>query len=69
MRSWYRVPDSMTLELSECRHGVVDFEGFATRVALYSLMFFMGLRLTFYYHVCNVLDFLGLAPSQLAPNA
>lgn len=68
VRGWYRVPNSMTLNLSESSCGVVDSEGLATQVALYSLMFFIGLCLTYCHPVCNVLHFLGLAHSQLVPN-
>lgn len=69
VRSRHRILDSVSLELPESLRGVVDSENFAAQVELYSLMFFMGLRLPLCHPVCDVLEFLGFVPSQLVPNA
>ncbi|KAF5464235.1 hypothetical protein F2P56_014327 [Juglans regia] len=57
------------MDLPGTRLGVVDSEDFVERVALYTRMFLMGLRLSFCCPIRDVLDFLGLGHSQLFPNA
>lgn len=69
MRYCYGISDSVVLGLPEQHRGAIDMRGLAVSVALYLAMFSMGLCLPFCRPVCDVLDFLGLIPSQLVPNA
>lgn len=57
------------MEIPGRRVPVVDADGMATRVDLFSLMFSNGLQLPFCRLIRDILNFLKLAPAQLHPNA
>lgn len=61
----YKVPCIVDLVVLSPYEGAVDSKGFA----LYLAMFSSGLRLSFCHPVHDVLDFMGVAPTQLHPNA
>lgn len=65
----FRISNYITLEMSRPYQGAVVLEGFTEKVVLYPMMFLNWLWLPFYHYIQDVLDFIGLASSQLHPNA
>lgn len=68
LKASYSFLDSVVLEVLRPHEGAIDPKGFTSKVALYPGMFTSGLRLSFCRSVCEVLDFLGMAPMLLQPN-
>lgn len=68
VREPYGVPNSVVLEALGPNYGVIDSEQFVGKVALLMSLFLMGLHLSFCRPIRDVLDYLGLAMSQLHPN-
>lgn len=64
----FKVLGIIEFEVPSSNEGIIDSEGYASKVALYHSMFSSSLRLPFCHPVCDVLDFLCLAPTQLLPN-
>lgn len=69
LRRAYDIPELAVMEILGHRIATVDSDGMASWVALYPLMFANGLQLLFCRHIHDILNFLGLAPAQLHPNA
>lgn len=65
----YKVLGVINLVVPSLDEGFVDSEGFTSKVALYPTMFSSGLRLPFCCPICGLLDFKGMAPVELHPNA
>lgn len=61
----YQVPDMVFFEIIGPNKGVVDSQGHLSKVTLFPTMFTNTLRLPFSYLVREMLDLLGLTPSQL----
>lgn len=68
-RSMHEIPDFIVLESPASGRGAVDTGGNAEKVGLYMGMFLHDLSLPFCHLVRDVMDFLGLDPIQLHPNA
>lgn len=69
LKSTFKVSGIMEFEVLEPQEEGVDFEGYASKVALYPCMFSSSRRLPFCRPVHNMLDYLHLAPAQLHTNA
>lgn len=65
LRRMYNIPKLVVLKVPRRRIAAMDFDGMDSWVALYLLMFVIGLRLPFCRPIHDVLNFLGLAPAQL----
>lgn len=65
----YRIPPKAVLEVHGPNVYSMDVDKLAMLVVLYPLMFQNVLRLPFYCPLRDILNFLRLTPTQLAPNA
>lgn len=69
LASTYHDLNNVVFEDPRPHEGAVDDEAYASKVALFPSMFSCGLRLPLPRPVRNLLDHLGLAPSQLHLNS
>lgn len=69
LRKPFHISSGVVLKVPPSTKGVVDSEGFASKVPVFPTMFFKGLKVPFYSPVHKVLDRLELAPAQLIPKA
>lgn len=63
--STYHVSEKVVFKVPGPREGEVNVKGFSLHIALFPNMFSYELKLPFPHPVCDVLDLLDLAPSQL----
>lgn len=69
LRDTYRIPKSVVLEVPGPRHGATNSMGVVDEDALPIVAFSHRLRLLFCRPVHDILNYLGLASTQLHPNA
>lgn len=63
----FAILDSVEVPTSSSE--AVDIEGNTAKVALYSSMVSHGMRLPFCHLICDILDFLSMAPTHVHTNA